>query len=235
MLTSIRTSAVGYIRVSTLDQALEGVSLAAQEEKIRTYCNLHSLELAEVCSDEGISGKRSDNRPGLQRALTEVCGKKGVLIVYSLSRLARSTRDCIAIADRLNARGADLASITDKLDTTSSIGKFFFTLMAALGQLERDQISERTTLAMAHLRRLSRRISRAIPFGIDLHVDGRTLIPNAWEMTIIDRIRGERESGFSFSAIATRLNADGIKPKSGRCWYHSSVKSVLVAATKRAA
>src|SRR5688572_19829638 len=150
---------VGYVRVSTSDQAVDGVSLDAQREKVVRYCELHGLELLETFADEGISGKRADNRPGLRSALELVCKQRGVLVVYSLSRLARSTRDCIHLAERLEKCGADVASITEKLDTTSSMGRFFFTLMAALGQLERDQVAERTVAAMAHLRRQQRRIS----------------------------------------------------------------------------
>ena len=181
--------ACGYIRVSTEGQVEDGVSLDAQAEKIRAYCQLHGLELIEIFADEGLSGKRSDNRPGLHRALDTVCKMGGVLVVFSLSRLARSTMDCIQIADRLSKCGAELASLSERIDTSSSMGKFFYSLLAALAQLERDQIAERTTVAMSHLRRQGRRISRAIPFGFDLADDGKTLLPNAAELAVIDQIK----------------------------------------------
>src|ERR1700733_5092631 len=66
-------TAVGYIRVSTEEQAREGVSLDAQREKIAAYCALHGQRLERTYADEGISGKRADNRPGLQEALDRTC------------------------------------------------------------------------------------------------------------------------------------------------------------------
>src|SRR5215203_6139885 len=102
MTTHNRTGrAVGYVRVSTDGQAIDGVGLETQQEKITAYCMLHGLELLTTIADAGLSGRRADNRPGLQRALQMVCRGRAALIVYSLSRLARSTRDCIEIADRL--------------------------------------------------------------------------------------------------------------------------------------
>lgn len=227
---SPRKQAVGYIRVSTLDQATEGVSLADQREKINAYCALHGLELLAVHADEGISGKRADNRPGLQRALVEVCKRKAVLVVYSLSRLARSTRDCIGLSERLEKCGADIASITEKLDTTSSMGRFFFTLMSALGELERHQIGERTKAAMGHMRRQGRRISRHVPYGHDLDADGKTLVVNAGERARITAMQRARAAGKSYQSIAATLNDEGVAPKSGRAWYASAVRSVLTRA-----
>ena len=66
---SAASMAVGYVRVSTEEQAREGVSLAAQRQKIVGYCDLHGLSLAHTFADEGLSGKRADNRPGLQEAI----------------------------------------------------------------------------------------------------------------------------------------------------------------------
>ena len=78
--------AIGYVRVSTEEQT-NGVSLEAQEAKIRAWCTLHDAELVAIYRDEGISGyKGRDSRPGLDMALKQVCKVKGSLVVYSLSR-----------------------------------------------------------------------------------------------------------------------------------------------------
>jgi len=69
--------------------------MAAQLERIRAYCLANGLELVAIHEDAGLSGKRADNRPGLQAALADVCNRGGVLVVYSLSRLARSVSDSI--------------------------------------------------------------------------------------------------------------------------------------------
>ena len=91
--------AIGYIRVSTEQQAGEGVSLEAQRAKIEAWCLANDCELAEVFVDAGISGKSMKKRQGLQKALASA-GKGMALVVYSLSRLARSTKDTLAISER---------------------------------------------------------------------------------------------------------------------------------------
>lgn len=99
---------IAYARVSTSDQAVDGVSLDAQQARILAWCAAHgaTLDPADVHVDAGLSGKRADNRPALQAALDAVCQARGVLVVYALARLARSTKDTIAIAERLDRAGA---------------------------------------------------------------------------------------------------------------------------------
>ena len=90
--------AVGYVRVSTQKQSEEGISIEAQESKIRAYCELKGIEISEVIIDAGISGK-GVNRAGYQKVL-ELCeqGKIDAIVVYSLSRFSRSTRDSFGYA-----------------------------------------------------------------------------------------------------------------------------------------
>src|SRR6266540_4221445 len=146
-------SAFGYTRVSSEGQATEGVSLDAQRARIAAWCAANDAELIDTFVDAGISGGRADNRPGLQRALDAVCRGKGhVLVVYSLSRMARSTKDTISISEHLHKSGANLVSLSEKIDTTSAAGKMVFRLLAVLAEFERDLASERTKLAAAYKR-----------------------------------------------------------------------------------
>lgn len=220
-------TAIGYIRVSTEEQATEGVSLDAQREKIGAYCQLHEIELLEVFADEGRSGKRADNRPGLSSALDAACRFKSVLVVHNLSRLARNTLDAISISVRLEKSRADLASITEKIDTTSSMGRFFFRLMASLGELERDQISDRTRSAMGFKRTRSERISRFIPFGFDLDDDGIRLVENPSEQIVIEMVKNWRDEGWSFRRIADELERRGVPSKRAGRWHAKVVWSLL--------
>ena len=135
---------IGYVRVSTHDQADNGVSLDAQEAKIQAWAELVDAEGVEIFRDEGISGKRSDNRPGLLAAL-EAIGAGDALVVHSLSRLSRSTRDTIDLAEALSEKGADLVSLSEKIDTTTAAGKMVFRILAVLAEFERDQISDRSS------------------------------------------------------------------------------------------
>jgi len=219
--------AIAYIRVSTELQATEGVSLEAQRQKIAAWCDLNDCDLDGVYVDAGISGKRADNRPELQKALDHVCRTGGVLVVYSLSRLARSTRDTLVISDRLDRAKADLVSLSEKIDTTTAAGRMVFRMLAVLSEFERDQIAERVTMAMNHKRTKSERISGRIPYGYRLDDDGTTLVAVVDEQKVLTVITELRAEGRSLRAIADELNGRGIATKTGTAWKHSTVQSIL--------
>jgi DNA invertase Pin-like site-specific DNA recombinase len=216
---------VGYVRVSTEGQAVEGVSLDAQEARIRAWAASSGSTLASLHADT-LSGSRAANRPGLQTALSEVCQRRGVLAVFSLSRLARSTKDALAIAERLEKAGADLVSLSERIDTTTAAGKMVFRMLAVLAEFERDLISERTSSAMAHLRRTGRRISGRVPFGYDLR--GESLIPNQQEQAAVALIRSLRSKGRSLRGISQELRKRGIRTKGGSCDWSPKVLAAVI-------
>lgn len=220
--------AIGYIRVSTEKQAEEGVSLEAQKEKIRAWCDMHDYELVCIEEDAGVSGKSMKKREGLRLALAKV--EKGTaLVAYSFSRLARSTRDLLDIADHLQKRDADLVSISERIDTSGATGRLVFTILAALAQFERELIGERTKSSLDHKRRVGEAYSPT-PYGfdrIDAEGEKARLIPNSEELAILDTMRQMKMAGISLRGIASDLNKKGIQPKRGVQWYASSVKKML--------
>jgi site-specific DNA recombinase len=215
--------AIGYIRVSTEQQTDEGVSLEAQKAKIAVWCQTNDYELVHIYVDAGISGKSIDKRTGLQAALS-AAKKDSALVVYSLSRLARSTKDCISIGERLKKKGCDLVSITEKIDTGSAMGEFFFTLMAALGQMERKLIAERTAMALKH-KKDNGEVYAPVPFGYSA-IDGR-LVELEAEANIVAEIMRKRATGSTLTEIATDLNNAGIAGKKGGRWFASSVRYLI--------
>lgn len=222
-------TAIGYVRVSTEEQATEGVSLEAQRNRIAAWCELNGYRLAEVFIDAGISGKRADNRPALQAALSAVKAG-GALVVYSLSRLARSTKDTIAIGERLERTGADLVSLSERIDTTTAAGKMVFRMLAVMAEFERDVIAERTTTAMRHKRAQGERVGR-VPFGFDLDADGVTLRRNEAEQRVLAVVAELRGRGMTLRGIADELTRRGIPTKSGATrWTHSTIQRLTRAA-----
>lgn len=220
-------TAIGYIRVSTEGQATEGVSLDAQRGRIAAWCELNECTLADVFVDAGISGKRADNRPALQEALNAVCKSRGVLVVYSLSRLARSTKDTIAIGERLEKAGGDLVSLSEKIDTTSAAGKMVFRMLAVMAEFERDVISERTKTAMTHKRQKGERVGK-IPVGFDLAADGFTLVENTAEQRVVALVNELHNAGLSLRKIADELTNRGIPTKEGNStWKHTTIARIL--------
>ena len=220
-------TAIGYVRVSTEDQATEGVSLEAQKAKLVAWCMVNDYELSDVLVDAGLSGGRADNRPGLQAAIDQACKTKSALVVYSLSRLARSTKDTIAIGEKLDKAGADLVSLSEKIDTTSAAGKMIFRMLAVMAEFEKDQISERTKMAMSHKRSKSERVG-TVPYGFDLSADGITLTENAGEQATIKTIQVLRARGISLRDIAFNLTESKHPTKKGNAkWSHMTIKSIL--------
>jgi site-specific DNA recombinase len=213
---------VGYCRVSTDAQATEGVSLDAQRLRFQAWCALRgfAFDPADLHVDAGLSGKRSDNRPGLKAALDAVCRDGGILVVYSLSRLARSVKDTLAIAERIERAGADPVSLSEQLDTTTASGKMLFRLLAVLAEFERGLISERTRAALNHKRARSERIGQ-VP-------DGSRLEPDEAERRVLASIRGMDAEGKSLRTIARELDGREVPTKrGGPAWAPSTIKRLI--------
>ncbi|MEE8106315.1 MAG: recombinase family protein [Planctomycetota bacterium] len=218
---------IGYCRVSTLDQVIDGVSLADQEHRIRAYGDAHGLTVAYVVADEGISGKDTKNRPALLKALTALRkGDAAGLVVTKLDRLSRSLKDALDLVARSQREGWELHSISERLDTATAQGRFVVHLFAALAQLEREQIGERTRQGMAEIRRQGKRASRFPPFGY--RFEGSDVVPVATEQVALARMRALHDAGYGPASIARTLNAEGLtNPRTGREWTRGNVGCVL--------
>jgi site-specific DNA recombinase len=216
-------SAIGYIRVSTSEQATEGVSLDAQRAKISAWAIANDYDLAGIYEDAGITGTSLGKRPGLREAIAET-GKGMAFVAYSISRIARSTRDMLQIADQIQSKGADLVSLTEKIDTTTAAGKMVFRMLAVLSEFERDVIAERTSGALAH-KKAKREVYSPIPLGFEA-CDG-LLLPSAAETEVIAKIRSMHLEGHTLRQIAACLNENGISGKKGGKYHASTIKAVL--------
>jgi site-specific DNA recombinase len=224
----------GYCRISVAND--EGVSLCHQQDRIKAWAAAHGHELVQIFTEIRSAG-RVDNRPELQRAMAAVCKERGSIICfYALSRFSRSVRDTLALAERLEAAGAHLCSLNENLDTTTAMGRMFFQLVSVMSQFERDQLRERTTHAMGHLRRSNRRISAKIPFGHRLSsADGMTLLPDAEEQAAIARIMERRAAGMTLAAIAQTMVDEGVKTREGGRWSAKTIYSIHARQQKLAA
>ncbi|QSF77841.1 recombinase family protein [Escherichia coli] len=129
---------IGYVRVSTNDQ--------------NTALQRNALECAgcELIFEDKISGKTSD-RPGLKRLL-KTLGEGDTLVVWKLDRLGRSMRHLVVLVEELRERGINFRSLTDSIDTSTPMGRFFFHVMGALAEMERELIVERTRAGLAAAR-----------------------------------------------------------------------------------
>jgi site-specific DNA recombinase len=216
---------IAYIRVSTQEQAREGISLDNQRAKIEAYCQLHDLELVTVIKDGGHSGKDL-KRPGMQRLMDLIAGRRvQAVVVYKLDRLSRRVIDTLSIIELMSKHGVALHSLSEKIDTGSAMGKFFLNIMASLAQMERDLISERTKDALQHLVRNGQRAGQ-IPYGYRLGEDGKTLVPLKSEQKAISRMTQLRNEGLSYGDICRILTAEGFPP-AGEKWHAQTVRRAL--------
>ena len=220
--------AICYIRVSSEEQADSGLGLEAQRQRIAAYCNLKVLHLAEVFEDPGISGgKPLASRPAGSQLLAAANKSKILVIVAKLDRLFRSVADAANVIADFDKKGIQLVSIAESFDMSSPYGRAMAQMASVFAELERAMIRERTRAAMNVKRARGERISGHAPFGWDFGSGGR-LIENSREQQIIARVQRFRAEGMSFRGIATRLDRQGIPPKRGRRWVHTTVKSILL-------
>ena len=216
--------AIGYIRVSTEKQVNEGVSLEAHEAKIVTWCKTNGYELVKVYIDAGISGKRMDTRKELLAALASL--KKGMaLISYSLSRLARSTSDAIAIGNQIAKKKADMVSLSERIDTTTASGNMMFQMLAVLAEFERKLTAERTTNALQHKKRTGQKYCNQTPYGFEA-IEGR-LVEVKQEAEVVAEIQASRTGGNTLQFIADSLNTRGIPTKTGKTWAPATIHLLL--------
>lgn len=218
--------AIAYIRVSTEGQAIEGVGLDAQRDRIQAWCAANDYELLAFHVDAGLSGKSLAKRPGLCAALDDACRARGsALVVYSLSRAARSTRDMLAIADRLDKAGVDLISLTENIDTSTAAGQMVFRLLAVLAEFERDLIAERTRNALALKKRRGECVGE-IPFGYVRR--GKMITVDDASSAVSEEIREMRRNGQTLREIASSLSARGVRTAKGSTvWFPTTVSRVL--------
>lgn len=182
------------------------------------------FKLVALEEDAGISGKSITAREGLKRALELACSQKAALVVYSLSRLSRSTRDTLMVADKLDKAGADLVSLSERIDTTTAAGKMVFRMLAVLCEFERDQISERTSAILQHKKSLLEAYSPT-PYGFTRH--GKALRPEPEEQRVITKIKRMHRQGKSLRRIAQHLNTKRIPSKRGCRWHPSTINYIL--------
>jgi DNA invertase Pin-like site-specific DNA recombinase len=205
---------IGYVRVSTDRQADKGVSLEAQEAKIRAMATVQGVDLLDVIVDGGESAK-SLNRPGLQKLLGMVNkGEVQAIIIAKLDRLTRSVKDLCGLLELLEKRKVALISVAESLDTRSAAGRLVITIMGAVSQWEREAIGERARDALRHKRAQGQRAGN-IPFGYRLEDDGRTLAPHSTEQNAMLEIHELRRTGKPLRVIATELNRNGLLTRRG--------------------
>ena len=191
---------VAYVRVSTQDQANEGVSLASQQARIGAYCTAMGWDVSEVVCGAAESASNLQ-RPGMAKILATVRDRSVErVVVAKLDRLTRSVRDLVTLVDLFAKHDAALVSVGETLDTSCAAGRMVVNMLGVVAQWEREAIAERTSSALAH-KRQHRTTYGPTPFGY-VRV-GDALLPEPREQAVLkDAVRMDRD-GASFRALAS--------------------------------
>lgn len=218
--------AIGYIRVSTDQQAEEGVSLDAQKARISAWCAANDYELVAVFDDAVSGGAEIDKRRGLLLALDAVKAHKAVaLVVFKRDRLARDVMNAAMIERLVSKVGAKVVA-TDGGGNGDAPEDFLLRgIQDVFAQYERMLIRFRTKAALAHKKANNEKYA-PVPFGYREALDKRLEVVAA-EADLVAQIVKQRESGRTLQAIANDMNQRGVVGKQGGKWYPSTVKVIL--------
>ncbi len=217
-----------YCRVSTEDQAREGVSLAAQEERGRAFCQAQGWVVADVYVDDGYSGKNTD-RPALKRLIRDgETGAFDLVVVYKLDRLSRRQRDVMHLLEDVFARlGIGFRSVTEAFETATPFGKAALGMLAVFAQLERETIVERSRMGKRQAARQGRWKGGSAPYGYAYEPATRqwSLIPE--QVEVYRQIVHWYMAGMGVSKIAKQLNLARVPSPTGTTWSRNTIYKLV--------
>jgi DNA invertase Pin-like site-specific DNA recombinase len=203
---------IGYVRVSSDEQAMSGAGLQAQRRAITQECARRGWQLVQVIEDAGWSAKDL-RRPGIRAALEVLeSGDAKALVVAKLDRLSRSLLDFTKLITTAQKQSWALVALDCNVDTSTPTGEAMASMVETFAQLERRLISQRTKGAMA------------VKKAQGVHLGRKPAVPQK----VVRRIQRQRARGETLRAIAESLNRDGVPTAQGGAeWYAGTVRGIL--------
>lgn len=222
-----------YVRVSTEEQAVQGVSLDAQIERVRAYATAQGLRLEMIYRDEGVSaGTPLASRPEGARMVDALQrGEFAHVIAVKLDRCFRNAADCMHTVDGWTKAGIAVHFVDlggQAVDSQTAMGKFFLSIMASCAELELGNIRDRTRTALQHKRMRGDRLGTT-PFGFRTPAPGAALVPDQRELETVRRLLELCEEDLPFAHVARRLNEEGRAAKRGGIWQSATVRRIWLA------
>lgn len=215
-----------YARVSTTNQAQEGYSIDGQLSALSSYCDAKGWHVHDTYTDAGHTGSNMD-RPALQRLLLDISRKKvDAVLIYKLDRLSRNVRDTLYLAkDIFEANGISFISLSENIDTSTAMGALFLTLLSAIAEFEREQITERMQMGKVGRAKSGKAMSWVVPpFGYDYIDDGYAV--NEFEAQLVREMFDYYIKTSSVTALVVKLNDEGHIGKDID-WTYRTVKQTL--------
>ena len=231
--------AIGYARVSTDKQSRDGLSLGAQENAIKHYCDLYQIPLSEILIDRGVSAKSIKGRPAMESLINKIANPDiDAVVVYKIDRMFRSIRDALATFDNFKHHGVQFHSVLEKWDTSTAMGEFAMNMLLSIAQLERRQTSERTSFTLREKKQTNNRGNSIMAFRTDNKILSVGRAPYGWqwknkelvehqaEMAIVKIILRMDQTGKNTGQILNFLKGEKIKNRLGKNWHRKQIHRI---------
>lgn len=221
--------AAAYIRVSTDEQAEQGISIPAQKSRLLAYCKSQGWEVFDFYIDDGYSGKNLD-RPAIQRLIQDVEAKKvNNVLVLKLDRISRRQKDVLyLLEDVFDPNEVGFKSVTESFDTTTPFGKAALGMMAVFAQLERETIVERVRMAKKESAKQGRFMGGPPPYGYRYNAGIKCLEIDEVQAQTVRWIYDhylEREHGYQYTG--EELERRGVPGPTNDRWNKVMVHKIL--------
>lgn len=196
-----------YCRVSTLEQAEQGYSLIAQQEKLEAYAKGMGYSIFNIYVDDGFSGKNLQ-RPAVTKLINDVKnGLINIVLIYKLDRLSRKVKDVLELVELFEKYNVSLFSLNENLDLSSPFGRAALKMSATFSELERETIVERMKMGKLQRVKSGRAMRNSnLPIGYDYDDKTDTFIPNAEEREQVEKIFELYLKGWNFANLSAYMN-----------------------------
>lgn len=219
-----------YVRVSTEEQAQEGYSIRAQEQKLTDYARIREWGVYNVYADEGISGKNITERPAINAMIEDIkSGKVNNVLIFKIDRLTRNTADLIYLVNLFNEYDCAFNSLSESIDTKTASGRMFVKIIGIFAEFERENIIERTKVAFERKAREGYTLAtRTLSYGYDRKIGEKIQTINENEAIIVREVFDMFiNKNMSFLEIANHLNERKIPTKQNAVWHSRTIKNML--------
>jgi len=219
-----------YVRVSTEEQAQEGYSIRAQEQKLKDFARIKDWSIYKIYADEGISGKNITQRPAINEMLSDIqSGQLKNVVVYKIDRLTRSTADLIYLVDLFNQYDCSFNSLSESIDTQTASGRMFLKIIGIFAEFERENIIERVKLGLEKKVKEGYSLcSRTASYGYTRKDGDKIQTINEKEAQVVREIFDMYvNQGMTLFAIAKHFNILKIPTKEGNTWFITTVRRIL--------
>lgn len=229
----------GYIRVSQL-AGREGDSFHSvdvQEERIRAWATANGHEIIETWHEVDVSGGTMD-RPMLNEVMARIDrGETEGVVVFNLSRFARTLKGSVELIERINQRGALFASVSDGFDITTITGRLVLNILLSVAQAERERHTESWQTHKTRAVRRGIHISANVPFGYlrprgpaNPRTGKRPTLPlevDPEAAAIVQELYRRRAAGEPWGKLRDWLAANDVPTVRGAVWHVSTVQGMI--------